>query len=188
MLGDVYGYLKKWDLAQNQYAKLLEYNKTNADYHYKYGGALGMRALEMNKIAVLPLLGELKRSFQNALNYNPHHIDARWALLHLYLKLPYMLGGGNQKAVNQANEIMKLSIVDGYLALGVIYCHKGEFELSEQNFISALKIGHSEVCYLSLYELYKKNEYFSKSYDILIEGYEKNKTHDFLFLLAKLSL
>lgn len=187
LLGDVYAHMKKWELAQNQYAKLLEYDKRNADYHYKYGGALGMRALEMNKIAVLPLLGELKRSFQNAINYNPQHIDARWALLHLYLKLPYMLGGGNQKAMNQANEIMKLSTVDGYLSLGVIYSHKGEFKLSEQNFISALKIGQSKVCYLSLYELYIKNEFFSKSYDILIKGYEKNKTHDFLFLLAKLS-
>lgn len=187
LLGDVYGYMKKWELAQNQYTKLLEYDKRNADYHYKYGGALGMRALEMNKIAVLPFIGELKKSFQNAISYNPKHIDARWALLHLYLKLPYLLGGGDQKALSQAQEIMKLSTIDGYLALGVVYSNKGKFKLSEQNFLKALKIGHSKVCYLSLYELYKKNEYFSKSYDILIEGYEKNKTHDFLFLLAKLS-
>lgn len=187
LLGDVYGYLKKWELAQNQYAKLLEYDKKNADYHYKYGGATGMRALEMNKIAVLPLISEIKESFQNAISYNPKHIDARWALLHLYLKLPFVFGGGNQKALYQANEIMKLSTVDGYLALGVVYSHKDKFKLSEQNFMSALLIGHSKVCYLSLYELYQKNEYFSKSYNILVEGYEKNKTHDFLFLLAKLS-
>lgn len=187
LLGDVYGHLKKWELAQNQYAKLLEYDKRNADYHYKYGGATAMRAQEMNKIAVLPLISEIKESFRNAISYNPKHIDARWALLHLYLKLPFVFGGGNQKALHQANEIMKLSKVDGYLALGVVYSHKDEFKLSEQNFMSALHIGHSKVCYLSLCELYKKNEYFSKSYDILVEGYEKNKTHDFLFLLAKLS-
>jgi hypothetical protein len=136
---------------------------------------------------VLPLISEIKESFQNAISYNPKHIDARWALLHLYLKLPFVFGGGNQKALYQANEIMKLSTVDGYLALGVVYSHKDKFKLSEQNFMSALLIGHSKVCYLSLYELYQKNEYFSKSYDILVEGYKKNKTHDFLFLLAKLS-
>lgn len=187
LLGDVYGHLKKWELAQNQYAKLLDYDKRNADYHYKYGGASAMRALKMNKIAVLPLISEIKESFQNAISYNPKHIDARWALLHLYLKLPFVFGGGNQKALHQANEIMKLSTVDGYLALGVVYSHKDEFKLSKQNFMSALHIGHSKVCYLSLSELYEKKEYFSKSYDILVEGYEKNKTHDFLFLLAKLS-
>ena len=47
---------------------------------------------------------------------------------------------------------MKLSSIDGYL-LGVVYSHRGEFKLSEQNFLEALNIGHSKVCYLSLYEL-----------------------------------
>ena len=45
LLGDAYGHQKKWDKAIEQYKKLTEKESNNANYQYKYGGALGMKAL-----------------------------------------------------------------------------------------------------------------------------------------------
>src|SRR5690606_25865548 len=49
LLGDVYGHQRKWTEAKNEYKKLVEKDPENADYHYKYGGVLGMMALK-NKL------------------------------------------------------------------------------------------------------------------------------------------
>lgn len=186
LLGDTYGYLKEWELAQNQYAKLIDFDSKNADYHYKYGGALGMRALEMNKFAALSVIGDLKNAFLNALKYNPEHIDASWGLLHLYMQLPFVLGGGKQKALDQTDLMMKISKVDGYLAKGEVYAKFGDFDLSEKNYIEALNIGRSKVCYLSLSKLYETHGFYKKSYEVLKEAHAFTKADDFLFLLAKL--
>ena len=50
LLGDSYGHQKKWDNAIEQYKKLTQLENNNANYHYKYGGALGMKALNVSKI------------------------------------------------------------------------------------------------------------------------------------------
>ena len=43
LLGDAYGHQKQWDEAIEQYEKLKDNYPKNANYHYKYGGALGPR-------------------------------------------------------------------------------------------------------------------------------------------------
>jgi hypothetical protein len=46
---------------------------------------------------------------------NPRHIDARWALIELNLKLPGVVGGSESKAIRYS-ELMRLSPVDGNLS------------------------------------------------------------------------
>src|SRR5690606_41495457 len=46
LLGDVYGHQRKWTEAKNEYKKLVEKDPENAEYQYKYGGVLGMMALD----------------------------------------------------------------------------------------------------------------------------------------------
>jgi hypothetical protein len=47
-----------------------------------------MKALEVNKFKALGMIGEIKESFEKTIKLNPAHIDARWALIELYIKLP----------------------------------------------------------------------------------------------------
>ena len=49
LYGDAYGHQKKWDEAIVQYKKLVEGKPNDANFHYKYGGALGMKALSVSK-------------------------------------------------------------------------------------------------------------------------------------------
>jgi hypothetical protein len=46
-----------------------------------------MKALEVNKFKALGMIGEIKESFEKTIKLNPAHIDARWALIELYIKL-----------------------------------------------------------------------------------------------------
>jgi tetratricopeptide (TPR) repeat protein len=121
LLGDAYGHQKKWDQAIEQYRKLVKAKNDNANYHYKYGGALGMKALEVNKFKALGIIGDVKDAFLTAAELDPKHIDARWALVELYMQLPGIIGGSKNKSLKYADELEQLSKVDGYLAKGYVY-------------------------------------------------------------------
>jgi len=88
LLGDAYGHQKKWDEAATEYKKLTKAKPNNANYHYKVGGALGMKALSVNKFKALGIIGDVKEAFLKAAELDPNHIETRWALVELYMQLP----------------------------------------------------------------------------------------------------
>ncbi len=154
-LGDIEGNSKSWDKAIYYYSKLKNLKPTEANYFYKYGGALGMKAKDSNKFAALSMIGEVKSAFEKAIILNPKHIDARWALIELYLQLPGIVGGSERKAKKYANELSKISPVDGFLAKGRIDEYYERYTDAEKKYISAIEIGKSKICYQKLADLYK---------------------------------
>jgi len=120
LLGDTYGHQKKWDAAIAVYEKLVNAKPNVANYHYKYGGVLGMKALE-NKFKAIGLIGDIKSAFIKATELDKNHIDARWALVELYMQLPAIFGGSKSNSLKYAKELEALSRVDGYLAIGYIH-------------------------------------------------------------------
>lgn len=153
-LGDIEGYSKSWDNAIYYYKKLKKLNPKDANYYYKYGGCLGMKAKECNKFKALGMIDEIKASFEKAIELNPNHIEARWALIELYLQLPGIVGGSERKAQKYANELLKISTVDGYLAKGHIAEYFSRFKEAEKNYSKAIVIGHSKNTFQKLYNLY----------------------------------
>ena len=159
LLGDVYGYQKKWDNAIEQYKALTQKQPNSANYQYKYGGALGMKALSINKLKALGIIGDVKEAFLKAAELDSNHIDARWALVELYVSLPGIVGGSFSKALKYAEELQKLSKVDGYLAKGYVYEYDDEPELAEKYYKLAIKVGGSVTCYEKLTNFYdRQNE------------------------------
>ncbi len=156
LLGDAYGNQKKWDDAITYYERLTELEPNNANFHYKYGGALGMKALSVSKLRAVGIIGDVKKAFLKAAELDPTHIDTRWALVELYMQLPGIIGGSKSKSLKYANELEALSKVDGYLAKGYIYEYDDEPELAEQFYKKAIKVGGSITCYDKLTNLYEK--------------------------------
>jgi len=178
LLGDAYGHQRKWDYAIEQYKKLVKVKENNANYHYKYGGALGMKALEVNKFKALGIIGDVKEAFLKAAELDVQHIDTRWALVELYMQLPGIIGGSKKKSLKYANELEQLSKVDGYLAKGYIYEYDNEPELAESYYKKAVKLGGSLNCYDKLTNLYETEKKPQKAIANIEEAYEKhNKNH-----------
>ena len=154
-LGDIEGHAKSWEKAINYYQKLKTLKPTEANYHYKYGGALGMKAKESNKFKALSMIGDIESAFKKAIIINPKHIEARWALIELYLQLPGIVGGSEHKAQNYATELLKISPVDGYLSKGHIAEYFNRYKEAEKNYYKAIEIGGSKNSYQKLANLYK---------------------------------
>jgi len=153
-LGDIAGHQKSWDRALVYYKKLKTLKPSEANYYFKYGGILGMKAKDSNKFAALGMIGEVKSSFEKAIALNPKHIEARWALVILYLQLPGIVGGSESKAIRYSNELMQLSPVDGYLSRGQIEEYFDRYSTAEKYFIKANEIGKSKITFQALYNLY----------------------------------
>lgn len=153
-LGDIAGHNKSWDKAIVYYKKLKQLKPSEANYYFKYGGVLGMKAKDSNKFVALGMIGEVKSSFEKAIELNPKHIEARWALVILYLQLPGIIGGSESKAIRYSNELLKLSLVDGYLSRGQIEEYFNRYSLAEKQYIKANEIGKSKITFQALYNLY----------------------------------
>ena len=154
-LGDIAGRNKSWDKAIGYYKKLKQLKPTEANYYYKYGGVLGMKAKESSKFQALGMIGEIKESFEKAITLNPKHIEARWALVMIYIQLPGIVGGSETKAVKYSNELLKLSPVDGYLSKGQIEEYFKRYSLAEQQYKKAIAAGSTKVGGQMLANLYK---------------------------------
>lgn len=174
-LGDIEGHNKLWDKAIFYYEKLKKLKPAEANYHYKYGGALGMKAKESNKFKALGMIGEIKTSFEKAITLNPKHIESRWALIELYLQLPAIVGGSESKATRYANELSKLSPVDGCLAKGHIAEYFGRFSEAEKQYKKAVEVGHSKKTYQILANLYKNKMNQPEKAKSVLEDFENDK-------------
>jgi tetratricopeptide (TPR) repeat protein len=154
-LGDIAGHQKSWDKAIVYYKKLKQLKPSEANYYFKYGGALGMKAKDSNKFKALGMIGEVKESFEKAIELNPKHIEARWALVMIYIQLPGIVGGSETKAIKYSNELLKLSPVDGFLSRGQIEEHFERYPSAETQYKKAIAAGSTKVGGQMLANLYK---------------------------------
>jgi tetratricopeptide (TPR) repeat protein len=176
-LGDIEGINKSWDKAIGYYGKLKTLNPVNANYYYKYGGCLGMKAKECNKFKALGMISDIKFNFEKAIKLNPNHIEARWALIELYLQLPGIVGGSEYKADRYANELLKISPVDGYLAKGHIAEYFYRYKEAEKQYSKAIVVSGSKTSYQKLADLYKNKMNQAQKAKTLLENYqERNKS------------
>lgn len=155
-LGDIAGHQKLWDKALIYYKKLKQLKLTEANYYHKYGLALGMKAKESSKFKALGMIGEIKQAFEKVIELNPKHIEARWALVNIYIQLPGIVGGSESKAIKYSNELLQLSAVDGYLSRGQIEEHFERYAAAENQYKKAIAAGSTKTGVQMLDNLYKK--------------------------------
>lgn len=154
-LGDIASYAKDWDTAIDFYDELVEDDENNANYHFKAGGALGMKALEISRIRALGYIGDIKNHFETAARLDPNHIEVRWALVEFYIQLPGIIGGSEKKAIKYANQLAKISPVDGHLSNGYIAEYSNRPKDAEQWYKKAIAVGGSVHTYEKLTKLYE---------------------------------
>lgn len=186
LLGDAYGHQKKWNEAIDAYKKLVDTKPNIANYHYKYGGVLGMKALE-NKLKAMGLLGDIKSSFTKAAELDKTHIEARWALVELYMQLPGIFGGSKSKSLKYAEELEALSKVDGYLAKGYIYEYDDEPELAEKYYKMAVKEGGSLTCFDKLTKFYENKNQPENAIKTIEEANKKHQRNALHYQIGKVA-
>lgn len=186
-LGDIAGYKKDWDTAIDYYEVLVEANDKSANYHFKYGGALGMKALSISKIRAATYIGDIKEHFETAARLDPNHIEVRWALVEFYMQLPGIIGGSQKKATLYANELLKISPVDGYLANGYIAEYDDRPDDAERFYKKAIEIGGSPTTYEKLAEHYEKNNKPKEAMETANKSLQIHKRNSLNYQIGKIA-
>jgi len=186
LLGDAFGHQEKWEDAMVAYKKLVEAKPNVANYHYKYGGVLGMKALE-NKFKAVGLISDIKSSFTKAAELDKTHIEARWALFELYMQLPGIFGGSKSKSLKYAKELEALSKVDGYLAKGHIYEYDNEPELAEKYYKMAIEVGGSLTCFDKLTKFYENENEPEQAIKTIESAYNKHQRNALHYQIGKVA-
>jgi len=113
-------YLGRTFFAQEQYEDAITWldkavllDNHNSDYHLWLGRAYGYQAQRASILWQVPLAGRVRKHFERAVELNPDNVDARADLAEYYLKAPWFLGGGKEKAETQAHEISQRNLTEG---------------------------------------------------------------------------
>lgn len=168
-IGDAYAKQNNFDEALIYYEKLVKLKPQIANYHYKFGGALGMIAKNSSKFKAIALITDIREAFETALKLDPKHIDSHYALIEYNLQLPAIAGGSETKAKEYANALYNISRIDGYLAHGHIAEHYKNYTLAEKYYKSAVIVGKSKTAYQKLSDLYKKMQQPAKAAAVMAE-------------------
>ena len=185
-LGDIAGIKKDWDVALGYYKQLLEEEPNNANYHFKYGGALGLKSLEISKFKAILYLDDIKFHLNKAAELDPKHIEVRWALIELYIQLPSIVGGSEDKAIAYAKELQRISTVDGHLAQGYIAEYNDRPQDAEHFYKKAIEIGGSQHTYNKLTELYENNNQPKKALENLNDALKKFDRNQLNYQIGKI--
>ncbi|PRP68032.1 tetratricopeptide repeat protein [Nonlabens agnitus] len=185
--GQTYGEMEQFEKATAIYKRLLATDDTNADYHFYYGGSMGLWAKNASKFKALGLVDDVKFHLKKAAELDSKHVDTRWALVQLYTELPGIIGGSLTTARNYADQLKKISPVDGYLAHGYVDEYDKEYTDAETAYKNAIKVGGSPLTYMKLATLYAdKMDRTADAKAILKKGYEIHKDAQLLAQLEKL--
>lgn len=186
-LGDIAAYGKNWDTAISYYEALVQDEETNANYHFKYGGAMGLKAMSISRIRAFTYIGDIKYELERAAKLDTKHIEARWALVEFYIQLPGIFGGSENKANDYANELGKISKVDGYLANGYIAEYTDRPKDAERYYKKAIEVGGSPHTYEKLSSLYEKNNQPKEAIATTSESLKKHKRNQLNYQIGKIS-
>ena len=186
-LGDIAAYQKDWDTAISYYEVLVKDEKGTANYHFKYGGAMGMKAMSISRIRAVTYIGDIKRELELAAKLDSKHIEARWALVEFYIQLPGILGGSENKATDYAKELGAISSVDGYLAKGYIAEYSDRPKDAEQYYKKAIEVGGSPHTYEKLSNLYEKTNQPKEALVTTSESLKKHKRNQLNYQIGKIS-
>ncbi|HEX7708311.1 MAG TPA: tetratricopeptide repeat protein [Thermoanaerobaculia bacterium] len=127
------------DAAVAAYAKAVELEPKSARYHFLLGSAYGRQAQQSGTLKQAMLARKTKAHFEKAVEIDPGMIDARLALIDYYTIAPAVMGGSEEKALQQAAEIRKIDRLEGHRAFGRIYTRQKKTDLAKKEYLDAVR-------------------------------------------------
>ncbi|MGD0416663.1 MAG: tetratricopeptide repeat protein [Terriglobales bacterium] len=109
LLCRAYFALEDWDRAESSCRKAVALDPDNSRFHLWLGRVYGEKADRANFVVAAVLAGKVREEFERAVQLNPKDVDARLDLAEFYLAAPGIVGGGEQKAREQAQSIAAMN-------------------------------------------------------------------------------
>ena len=139
MLGRTYLKLRRWNDAVKEFEKAVAIEPDNGVFHLWLGRAYGRKAEHAWVFSAFGLARKARQEFEEAVECSPDHLDARFDLMDFYSQAPGIVGGGKDKAENQAREIARISPRLGYTARAELYANEKKWEQAHAELTQAVQ-------------------------------------------------
>jgi tetratricopeptide (TPR) repeat protein len=123
--------LRNYDNAIADGERAVAESPADSEYRRWLGRAYGSAAEERRSFL---MARKVRQTFEQAVHLDPSNIAARRDLMQFYLEAPGIVGGGERKALAQADAIAQLDPVDGHLARGAYWAGRKRFDLADAEY------------------------------------------------------
>ena len=134
LLCRAYYALEDWERAESSCKKAVALDPDNSRFHLWLGRVYGERADRANVLAAVNLAEKARGEFEHAVQLNPNDVDARLDLAEFYVLAPRVLGGGEQKAREQAQSIAAVNPGREHWIYARIAEQKKDFATAEREY------------------------------------------------------
>ncbi len=156
LLSRAYYAMECWDDAVKWGERAVAERPQDASYHLWLARAYGRKAGAAKPLAAAGLARKAKNEFERAVQLAPANVEARSDLSRYYTQAPAIMGGGLDKARDQAAQVSKLDAAEGHLILAQVAAKEKRYDEAEAQFHSAIAAARDPATYwLQLADFYR---------------------------------
>lgn len=160
--------LEDWDAGIRACQKAVALEPGNSRYHLWLGRVYGEKADRSSFWSAAGLAKKVRGEFENAVQLDPNDVEARSDLAEYYLEAPGIMGGGKDKAENQAQQLASLDPSQSHITKAHIAEKKRDLVTAENEYRAAIQAsGNKPGTWLSLAEFYRRNGRFDQMQDAI---------------------
>jgi tetratricopeptide (TPR) repeat protein len=136
--------LQEWNEAESFCRKAVSLDPENSDFHLWLGRVYGEKADRTNFVAAASLAGKVHAEFERAVQLNAKNLDARLDLTEFYVEAPGFMGGGEDKARQQAPSVGVLSKGREHWVFARIADHKKDPGTAESEYRQYIEVSNGD--------------------------------------------
>jgi len=156
LMSRAYYAMERWDDALKWGERAIAEQPQVSGYHLWLARAYGRKAGDSSPLAAAGLARKTKNEFERAVQLDPANVEARSALSKYYTEAPAIMGGGLDKARDQAVQVSKYDAAEAHSILAEVAAKEKRYDEAESQFRSAIKEARNPVHYwLQLADFYR---------------------------------
>ncbi len=139
LLSRVYFAMERWDDAVKYGERAVSLEPNNATYRLWLGREYGRKAEDSKAFSAAVNAKKAKNEFERAVQLDPSNVPARVDLAEYYTEAPGIMGGGVDKARDQAAQVAKYDSGMSHLILARVAQKQKQYPQAEAQFRLAIK-------------------------------------------------
>jgi tetratricopeptide (TPR) repeat protein len=157
LLSRAYYATEQWDNAAKNGEKVVSIEPNNAMFHLWLGREYGEKAASANPLSAASLAKKVKAEFEQAVKLDPSNVQAHADLAEYYTDAPSIMGGGTDKARDQATQVAKYDQATSHWILAIIAEREKRYPEAEKELQEAIKVAKNPAQYwMNLASFYRR--------------------------------